>query len=167
MRLYPFSRRPKRRSPRVPTTRACSPTSFRSRHFTTPSSSSRAPSRSCLRPSDDAAWYLALLSMAHGDAMQAHRWLCSLGYGERVEVFPLFPMEIADDPQLVRIAAATADRELANRVIELARHRSKINPGIQSMKAIADHAAGIWHESVESLTSAVLGLECGSRPFGY
>jgi DNA-binding CsgD family transcriptional regulator len=111
-----------------------------------------------------AAWYLALLSMAHGDAMQAHRWLCSLGYAERLEIFPLFPMEIADDPQLVRIAAAAADEELANRAIELARQRSKINPEVQSIKAVADHAEGIWCESVESLRAAVLGLEGGPRP---
>ena len=113
------------------------------------------------------AWYLAHLSMAHGDAMQAHRWLCSLGYAERLEIFPLFPMEIADDPQLVRIAAATADEELANRAIELARQRSKINAEVQSMKAVADHAEGIWHESVESLRSAVSGLEGGPRPLAY
>jgi DNA-binding CsgD family transcriptional regulator len=111
-----------------------------------------------------AVWYLALLSMAHGDAMQAHRWLCSLGYIERLEIFPLFPMEIADDPQLVRIAAATADGELANRVIDLATQRSKLNPEIRSIRAIADHAEGIWHESVESLSSAVTDLEGGSRP---
>jgi DNA-binding CsgD family transcriptional regulator len=111
-----------------------------------------------------AIWYLALLSMSHGDAMQAHRWLCSLGYSERLEIFPLFPMEVADDPQLVRIAAATADEELANRVIDLAKQRSKVNPEIRSMRAIADHAEGIWSESAESLSSAVTDLEGGSRP---
>lgn len=114
-----------------------------------------------------AAWYLALLSMAHGDAMQAHRWLCSLGYGERLEIFPLFPMEIADDPQLVRIAAATADEELADRVIDLAKRRSKLNQNIASMRAIADQAEGIWHESVESLNSAVTDLEGGPRPLAH
>ena len=111
-----------------------------------------------------AIWYLALLSLSHGDAMQAHRWLCSLGYSERLEIFPLFPMEVADDPQLVRIAAATADEELANRVIDLAKQRSKMNPEIRSMRAIADHAEGIWSESAESLSSAVTDLVGGSRP---
>jgi DNA-binding CsgD family transcriptional regulator len=114
-----------------------------------------------------AAWYLALLAMAHGDAMQAHRWLCSLGYAERLEIFPLFPMEIADDPQLVRIAAAAADEELADRVIDLAKRRSKLNPSIVSMRAMADQAEGIWHESVESLNSAVTDLEDGPRPLAY
>jgi DNA-binding CsgD family transcriptional regulator len=114
-----------------------------------------------------AIWYLALLSMSHGDAMQAHRWLCSLGYAERLEIFPLFPMEVADDPQLVRIAAATADEELANRVIDLAKQRSKMNPEILSIRAIADHAEGIWNESAESLSSAVTDLEGGSRPLAY
>ena len=96
--------------------------------------------------------------------MQAHRWLCSLGYSERLEIFPLFPMEMADDPQLVRIAAAAADEELANRVIDLARQRSKVNPEIRSIRAIADHAEGIWHESAESMSSAVTDLEGGPRP---
>ena len=99
--------------------------------------------------------------------MQAHRWLCSLGYAERLEIFPLFPMEIADDPQLVRIAAVTADEELADCVIDLARRRSKLNPSIVSMRAVADQAEGIWHESVESLSSAVTDLEGGPRPLAY
>jgi len=99
--------------------------------------------------------------------MQAHRWLCSLGYSERLEMFPLFPMEIADDPQLVRIAAATADEELATRAIDMARHRSDLNPEIRSMRAAAEHAEGIWYESVESLTAAVSHLEGGSRPMAY
>jgi DNA-binding CsgD family transcriptional regulator len=114
-----------------------------------------------------AAWYLALLAMAHGDAMQAHRWLCSLGYAERLEIFPLFPMEIADDPQLERIAAAAADEELADRVIDLAKRRSKLNPSIVSMRAMVDQAEGIWHESVESLNSAVTDLEGGPRPLAH
>ena len=48
-----------------------------------------------------AAWYLAVHSMASGDSNQAHRWLCALGETERLSLFPLFPMEAADDPLLV------------------------------------------------------------------
>ncbi len=114
-----------------------------------------------------AIWYLALLSMAQGDPAQAHQWLCSFGYDHRLEVFPLFPMEIADDPQLVRIAKATGDEELATRVIDMSRRRSELNPEVGSLRAVADHADGIWYGSLESLSTAVSNLEGGSRPMAY
>lgn len=114
-----------------------------------------------------AIWYLALLSMAQGDSARAHQWLCSFGYEQRLEVFPLFPMEIADDPQLVRIAKATGDEELAMRVIDMTRLRSEVNPEIRSIRAAAEHAHGIWYESLESLSTAVSNLEGGSRPMAY
>jgi DNA-binding CsgD family transcriptional regulator len=114
-----------------------------------------------------AAWYLATLAMAHGDAMEAYRWLCSLGYSERLQLFPLFPMEIADDPELVRIATAAADEELAMATIAMAKRRQELNPEIRSMRAVIDHAEGIWFESIESLEAAVIGLETGPRPMAY
>jgi len=55
-----------------------------------------------------AAWYLAVHAMTAGDPDQAHRWLCALGETERLSLFPLFPMEVADDPLLVRMALAGA-----------------------------------------------------------
>jgi DNA-binding CsgD family transcriptional regulator len=114
-----------------------------------------------------AAWLLACLSMSQGDPMQAHRWLCSFGYDERLELFPLFPAEMADDPQLVRIAAAAADEELATRVITMAKRRCELNPEVRSMRAVADHAEGIWYESAECLSSAVSNFEEGPRPLAY
>jgi DNA-binding CsgD family transcriptional regulator len=66
-----------------------------------------------------AAWYLAVHAMAAGDSDQAHRWLCALGETERLSLFPLFPVEVADDPLLVRMALAAGDEELAKAVTEL------------------------------------------------
>jgi hypothetical protein len=60
-----------------------------------------------------AAWYLAVHSMASGDPDQAHRWLCALGETERLSLFPLFPVEVADDPLLVRMALAVGDAHRA------------------------------------------------------
>jgi DNA-binding CsgD family transcriptional regulator len=57
--------------------------------------------------------------MAAGDSDQAHRWLCALGETERLSLFPLFPVEVADDPLLVRMALAAGDEELAKAVTEL------------------------------------------------
>ena len=80
-----------------------------------------------------AAWYLAVHAMASGDPDQAHRWLCALGEAERLSLFPLFPMEAADDPLLVRMALAADDEELAKAVTELAARRYELNPGVRSV----------------------------------
>ncbi len=80
-----------------------------------------------------AAWYLAVHSMASGDPDQAHRWLCALGETEQLSLFPLFPMEVADDPLLVRMALAVGDEELAKAVAELAAHRYELNPSVPSV----------------------------------
>jgi DNA-binding CsgD family transcriptional regulator len=111
-----------------------------------------------------AMWYLALLAMSQNDPMQAHRWLCTSGYEQRLEIFPLFPVEMSDDPQLVRIAAATGDEELATRVISLAEQRSERNPEARSARATAEHARGLWRESLEDLAAAAADLEDASRP---
>ena len=79
-----------------------------------------------------AAWYLAVHSLASGDPSQAHRWLCALGETERLSLFPLFPMEAADDPLLVRMALAAGDEELAKTVAGLAARRYELNPGVPS-----------------------------------
>ena len=101
-----------------------------------------------------AAWYLAVHAMASGDPHQAHRWLCALGEAERRSVFPLFPMEAADDPLLVRMALAVGDREgLAKAVAELAARRYELNPGVPSIAAAA-HAQGLLNGSRQDLEQA-------------
>jgi DNA-binding CsgD family transcriptional regulator len=111
-----------------------------------------------------AAWYLALLAMSLGKADEAHGWLCVGGTERRLKVFPLFPFEIADDPQLVRIAAAVGDSELAEHTIEQAERRCELNPGIASFTAAAAHARGLWRHSVCDLETAVSLFGSGRRP---
>jgi DNA-binding CsgD family transcriptional regulator len=111
-----------------------------------------------------AAWYLALHAMSLGKADEAHDWLCISGHDSRLKLFPLFPFEIADDPQLVRIAAAVGDRELAEHTVEQAEHRCELNPSVVSFKAAAAHARGLWRRSTCDLETAAALFETGQRP---
>ena len=111
-----------------------------------------------------AAWFLALQSMAQGEPSEAHDWLCATGEEERLSLFPLLPLEVADDPQLVRIAVATGDDELARHAISRAERRRELNPGAASLDAFAAHARGLLSGSSEDLERAVAGLDGGPRP---
>jgi DNA-binding CsgD family transcriptional regulator len=111
-----------------------------------------------------AAWYLAVHAMASGDPDQAHRWLCALGETERLSLFPLFPMEAADDPLLVRMALAAGDKELAMAVAELAARRSELNPGVASMAGAAAHTQGLLNQSRPNLEQAAAILATCPRP---
>jgi DNA-binding CsgD family transcriptional regulator len=111
-----------------------------------------------------AAWYLAVHAMTAGDPDQAHRWLCALGETERLSLFPLFPMEVADDPLLVRIALAAGDEELAKAVTELAARRAELNPGVPSIAAAAAHTRGLLGQSRPDLEQAAAILATCPRP---
>jgi DNA-binding CsgD family transcriptional regulator len=102
--------------------------------------------------------------MADGDPPGAHRWLCALGEDERMSILPLFPMDVADDPRLVRIALAAHDRELAAHTVASAKRRSAINPHVRSLAAAAAHADGLQQRSQPSLAEAVELFEGGPRP---
>jgi DNA-binding CsgD family transcriptional regulator len=110
------------------------------------------------------AWYLALHAMSQGEADEAHDRLSALGHANRLKLFPLYPFEIEDDPQLVRIAVAVGDGELAECTIEQAERRCEFNPGVVSFEAAAAHARGLWEGSVHELQSAVSLFAAGSRP---
>jgi DNA-binding CsgD family transcriptional regulator len=111
-----------------------------------------------------AAWYLALRAMSMGKAEDAHDWLGVSGHHNRLKLFPLFPFEVADCPQLVRIAAAVGDQELAKRTIEQAERRCELNPDVISFKAAAAHARGLWRRSTDDLDCAASLFETGPRP---
>jgi DNA-binding CsgD family transcriptional regulator len=111
-----------------------------------------------------AAWYLALHAMSRGKTAEAHDWLCTRGPDNRLKLFPLFPFEIADDPQLVRIAVAAGDQELAEHAIEQAARRCERNPGVVSFQAALAHARGLWQNSARDLATAVSLFQTGPRP---
>ncbi len=110
------------------------------------------------------AWYLALHAMCQGNADEAHSWLGACDHADRQGLFPLFPLEIADDPQLVRIAVASGDGQLAGHVVEQAERRCEFNPGVVSFKAAAAHARGLWQGSADDLRTAASLFETGPRP---
>jgi DNA-binding CsgD family transcriptional regulator len=110
------------------------------------------------------AWYLALHAMSQGEADEAHDRLSTFGHANRLRLFPLYPFEIEDDPQLVRIAVAVGDGELAERTIEQAERRCELNPGIVSFQAAAAHARGLWQGSAHELRTAVSLFATGPRP---
>ena len=66
-----------------------------------------------------------------------------------------------------RIAAAAADKELADHAIALAERRATLNPTVASCAAAAAHVRGIWFESVEDLERAVELYRDGPRPLAY
>ena len=111
-----------------------------------------------------AVWALALQAIADGDPAAAHQRLCALGEDERMSVLPLFPMDLADDALLVRIALAVGDLELAVHTVTAAQRRSALNPDVRSLRASAAHADGLLRRSQQALADAVELFEEGLRP---
>jgi DNA-binding CsgD family transcriptional regulator len=114
-----------------------------------------------------AAWLLALQAMASGDPEAAHGWLCALGQDERLTILPVFPGDVTDDPQLVRIALAAGDRELADAGAAQAERRAHLNPGVATIVATAAHARGLLEADVAELERAVTLFASGPRPLAH
>jgi DNA-binding CsgD family transcriptional regulator len=110
------------------------------------------------------AWYLALHAMCQGNADQAHDWLDTCDDADRLGLFPLFPLEVEDDPQLVRIAVAVGDGQLAEHIIGQAERRCELNPGVVSFRAAVAHARGLWQGSAHDLQTAASLFAAGPRP---
>jgi DNA-binding CsgD family transcriptional regulator len=111
-----------------------------------------------------AAWLLALQALAAGDAPAARAWLCAFGEDQRTAVLPLFPVEVTDDVQLVRIAIAAGDHELGTSAVTAAESRAASNPGVPTIGATAVHARGLLTGDTELLGRAVELLDGGPRP---
>src|SRR3984893_16119732 len=105
-----------------------------------------------------AAWLLALLSMAEGDGARAHRWLCALGADERTSIVPLFPMDVADE------ARPAQDHNLAVAAAAAAQRRVRLNPGVRSIAAAAAHVSGLVNHSRQDLAEAGELYDGGTRP---
>lgn len=111
-----------------------------------------------------AAWLLALTAMAAGDTKAAHGWLCALGTEERKGLLPLFPCDITDEAQLVRIALGAGDAELATATVAAAERRADANPSLAAIIGTAAHARGLLDGATEHLERAVEQFERTSRP---
>jgi DNA-binding CsgD family transcriptional regulator len=114
-----------------------------------------------------AVWLLALQAMADGNPLAAHRWLCTLGREERKSILPRFPMDVTDEVDLVRMALAANDDELAEHAAASVRRRSDLNRGVSTLQATAALATGLIRHSREDLAAAVKIFETGPRPLAF
>lgn len=111
-----------------------------------------------------AAWLLALQAMATSDPGAAHAWLCALGENQRTAILPLFPIDVTDEPQLVRIALASGDEGLAEVAAAQADRRAQLNPRVATIVATAAHARGLLGCNTADLERAVELFATGPRP---
>src|SRR5438552_14361034 len=94
-----------------------------------------------------AGWLLALFAMAEGDADAARRWLDVPTEPDGRAILPRFPLDIADEVLLGRIALATQDDALAQLALHNSRRRAELNPGITPIAATAVHVRGLLERS--------------------
>jgi DNA-binding CsgD family transcriptional regulator len=106
-----------------------------------------------------AGWLLAIFAMAKDDAEAARQWLQATAEPDRRTILPRFPIDIADDVLLARIARATHDDELAQLARSNTQRRVELNPGIASLAAAAAHVRGLLDPSQAELQDAVDLLE--------
>jgi len=106
-----------------------------------------------------AGWLLAIFAMAKGNAEAARRWLRATADPDGRAILPRFPIDIADDVLLARIALATQDDELAELALSNSQRRAELNAGIHSIAATAAHVRGLLDQSHADLQEAVDLLE--------
>jgi DNA-binding CsgD family transcriptional regulator len=111
-----------------------------------------------------AAWLLGLRATADGDAQRAHEWLCAIGEPERTHVLSRLWPDLADEPQLVRIALAVGDRQLARTAVADANRRAERSAEVPSLAAIAAHARGLLDGDTDKLSEAVRLFQQSPRP---
>ncbi|MFC0436422.1 helix-turn-helix transcriptional regulator [Kutzneria buriramensis] len=111
------------------------------------------------------SWLLALGALADGKPADARAVLDAAGSAGRI--IPLYPMDVTDDPQLVRIAVAAGDSRLAADTVAAAAERARLNPGIGSVHAAAAHARGLFAVDVTLLAEACRLFETAPRPMAY
>ncbi|MDT7678314.1 MAG: hypothetical protein QOD82_6216, partial [Pseudonocardiales bacterium] len=109
-------------------------------------------------------WLLALGAMADGKPAEALAMLDAAGLASAGGGAQLYPVDVTDDPQLVRIALAAGDARLAADTVASAEERARRNPGIGSVRAAAAHARGLLDGDPAPLAEACLVFEAGPRP---
>ena len=111
-----------------------------------------------------ACWLLALKEMAAGDPGAAVGWLCESGHAQRKSALLLFPTDVTDEAQLVRIAIGAGDEELATAALSAAERRAEANPTLVAVVGTAAHARGLLDGDATHLEQAVDHFERSSRP---
>jgi DNA-binding CsgD family transcriptional regulator len=106
-----------------------------------------------------ARWLLALFAMFGGDADAARRWFLSPADPDGRSILPRFPVGVADEVTLARVALATKDDGLAQVALRNTRRRAELNPGIATIAAVAAHVRGLLDSNTAALQEAVDLLE--------
>jgi DNA-binding CsgD family transcriptional regulator len=114
-----------------------------------------------------AAWFLARHAMAFGSAADAHRRLRALGDDEPLSLFRMFPHDPADDPELIRIALANGDDELAASVVGVTERCRQLNPSVPSLQAAAAHVRGLAAHETDELETAAAVYRTTSRRIAF
>jgi DNA-binding CsgD family transcriptional regulator len=100
------------------------------------------------------AWLLALAAMADSDPTRARDWILAPASTAGGPTLPLYPMDVTDEPHLVRIALASEDRRLAADAVAAAERRARQNPDVIDVQASAAHARGLLDDDAELLANA-------------
>src|SRR5882672_4586675 len=106
-----------------------------------------------------AGWLLAIFAMANGNAEAARRWLRAPADPGGRAILPRFPLDIADEVLLTRIARATRDDGLAQLALSTSQRRAELNPGIRSIAGAAAHVRGLLARNHADLREAVALFE--------
>jgi DNA-binding CsgD family transcriptional regulator len=110
-----------------------------------------------------AAWVLARQALAEGRPGDGRDVLIGLDLPEHEPVLAFLPGDVADDPQLVRLALAAGDRALAERAVAVATDRAARNAGVASVAGTAAHARGLLERDRGALAEAIAWLERSPR----
>jgi DNA-binding CsgD family transcriptional regulator len=102
-----------------------------------------------------ARWLLALFAMFGGDAEAARGWLLSPADPDGRSILPRFPVGVADEVMLARVALATKDDGLAQLALDNSRRRAELNPGITTIAAVAAHVRGLLDSNNVDLQASV------------
>src|SRR5262249_36718041 len=97
-----------------------------------------------------ATLFLAVQAMARGNPAEAHRLIVALGGDRRVSTLPVYPMDVADPPKLMRIALAVEDDRLARQTLAVAEHRAVRNPSVATIVGVSAHASGLLSPSSDA-----------------
>jgi DNA-binding CsgD family transcriptional regulator len=111
-----------------------------------------------------AAWFLAVHALSEGDAEAARARLADLGGDATMSGLPRFMVDTTDCPELVRLALAARDDDLACTGVGVAEERQRLNPGVGSIAAAAAHARGLFEHDLALLADAVARFSDGPRP---
>jgi DNA-binding CsgD family transcriptional regulator len=112
-----------------------------------------------------ASWVLAQQAAAAGDPRAGQRILARLAkrFPEGEPLLPCFPLDVGDETQLVRIALAAGDPNLAESAVALAAARAARNPDVHTVAGAAMHASGLLHADADVLRGAVQQFERSPR----